>query len=89
MFGKKKVENKSQFKTEAELQRYIGLKINSTLTSLMNRGVDVQGSRYEMSTASINKLHERIVHLEKFLGIEFGTETTTGYKKVKTVKKKK
>lgn len=84
MFNTKKKE----FKTEAELQRYIDLKINNTLHSLHKEVLGGQRHRYESLKVENNRLHERIVHLEKFLGIEFGTETTTGYKKVKKTKKK-
>lgn len=84
MFGK----NKKEFKTEAELQRYIDLKINSTLNSLLRQNTDVARSRNESLKVENQKLHERIVHLEKYLGIEFGTDTVTGYKKIKKAKKK-
>lgn len=69
MFFRKKV-----FKSEAELQQYVDKKINSTITSLINN---------VNQTVEIQKLNERIIHLEKYLGIEFGTECVTGYSKVK------
>lgn len=84
MFGK----NKKDFKTEAELQKYIDKKINSTVTSLLKDIRFVASSRNDNLKVTDQKLHERIVHLEKFLGIEFSTETTTGYRKVKKTKKK-
>jgi hypothetical protein len=83
MFTKKKVE----FKTEAELQKYIDKKINSTIHSLTSQFNEVARMRNDKHNAEEQRLHERIVHLEKFLGIQFSTETTTGYKKVKKSKK--
>lgn len=73
MFFRKRV-----FKSEAELQQYVDKKINSTITSLINN---------VNQTVEIQKLNERIIHLEKYLGIEFGTECVTGYSKVKKKKK--
>lgn len=80
-------KNKSQFKTEAELQAYIDKKINSTITSLTKTHATVVTNVRNSYDKKINKLEEKIVHLEKFLGIEFGTESITGYKKVKKGKK--
>lgn len=85
-------KNNKGFKTEAELQKYIDKKINSTLNTVFNSAVgnvrNIINGNNGQAQAKINKLEERIVHLEKYLGIEFGTETTTGYKKVKNSKKK-
>lgn len=84
MFGK----NKPQFKTEAELQRYIDKKIMSTTHSDIAASQRKWERFSEEQNRELNRLREKVVHLEKFLGVEFGTETTTGYKKVKKTKKK-
>lgn len=76
------------FKTEAEAQSYIDKKITSTVDSRFAAERRAWNQFSKEQNTVIQKLNERIVHLEKFLGVEFRTETTTGYKKVKKTKKK-
>ena len=83
MFGKKK----SEFKTEAELQQYIDKKINNTIKSQVNNSASTVRAVLTQLIKESTQALEKIAHLEKFLGITFGTETTTGYKKVKKSKK--
>lgn len=76
------------FKTEAELQQYIDKKINNTITSLLNNFNNRIINNRGISERVLNQLWEKVALLEKFLGVEFTVETTTGYKKVKKSKKK-
>jgi ABC-type protease/lipase transport system fused ATPase/permease subunit len=76
---------------QRNLQSYIDKKIDreikniaTTVNGNVARLISQHRDTGKISAATINLLHERIVHLEKYIGVEFITET--GYKKIKKSK---